>query len=136
MGAISSRREFLGLLPLAATAVVVPAAAIAEQPISNTPMVFEVRGDNMSPTLREGVHSVIAKPVARFEGRGIYVIEDADGLTTIYRVSRSDRDGSLYAVSDNRLYTDHRLDERWFNRRVVAKATAAVRHFNRAGGMI
>lgn len=139
MGGLSSRRGFLGLLPVAATAIVVPVTAIAEEAsASSAPRIYEVASDNMEPTLRAGVNSVIAKPVSQFVGNGIYVFIE-DGETLFYRAYRSD--DRIRLVSDNQLYSSRNgasvpVSDRWFNKHVQGFATATVRHFDRMGGMI
>lgn len=139
--AVPSRRGFLGLLPVAATAIVVPVAAVADETSVNAaPRIYEVTSDNMEPTLRAGTNSVIAKPVSQFAGDGIYVFVD-EGDTIIYRAYRSSRDGRIRLLSDNKLYASRDatavpVSDNWFNQNVRGLATATVRHLDRPGGAI
>ena len=62
-----------------------PAPALNRQTFASSKLsVVPVRGDAMQPTLRGEWDYVLVAPVHAYEGEGLYVIQDDEGLSLIH----------------------------------------------------
>lgn len=123
-----NRRHLFGASAAAIAAAAVPVVASAAVPDVRA---FEVEYQNMAPTLRPGLHSIVTKPVSGYDGRGIYAF-NAEGKVVIYRVTR--HEGGLRLLCDNFGFEEHKVTDGWFASRVLGKATGILIHLGRNEG--
>ena len=82
-----------------------------------------VGGDGMAPTLRAGIDYVMVRPAGRYEGEGVYVLDNGLGLD-LFRVEPATRGMRLYR--DNPHYTDRVLSLDDLESMIVGKVVADV----------
>ncbi len=87
--------------------------------------LVRVVGDGMEPTLRPHLDFALCRPVHSYQGEGIYLLSDAMGGETFYRVDALC--GRVRLLLDNPHYRGGEVTPAEFNERVLAIVLADVR---------
>lgn len=87
--------------------------------------ISPVLGDNMEPTLRSRFDYVVCAPTDRYDGEGLYLI-DQMGAGVVYRC-QCGGNGLIWLLSDNKHYSRKTVTPEQFSEIVLAKVVADVK---------
>lgn len=122
---VSTRRRFLGLIPVATAAAIVPTITVAQ--VEQSERWIEATSDNMAPLIKIGDRMLVA-PVDGWDGPGIYLI-DNDGCEVAYRCNRIPGQPRIHVWSENKLYGENKMTIPAFEARLRGQVVLATRRF-------